>query len=220
MRRLLALLLLVPVLVAAQPMLERAAPFLPVLKAEQVAHWPAAPLPSFMAGQVEKESLWNPKATLRTSREWGAGLMQCTAAYRADGSLRFDVCEDLRRAHPELRGWADRYDPAYQLRALVLMNRGIFGRVAVPVGSRIDQLAFTLSGYNGGEGGVMQDRTLCRNTPGCDPARWFGHVEQHSLKSRVKWRGYGQSAYDINRGYVRDILFTRRLKYVDAMEAG
>lgn len=220
MRALLALVLLVPGLALAHPMLERAAPFLPVLKAEQVRHWPAAPIPSFLAGQVEKESLWDPRATLRTSREWGAGLMQCTAVYRADGSLRFDVCEDLRRAHPELRGWTDRYDAAYQLRALVLMTRDIFGRVAAPVGSRIDQLAFTLSAYNGGEGGVMQDRALCRNTPGCDPRRWFGHVEHHSLKSRVKWRGYGASAFDINRSYVREILFVRRLKYVDAMESG
>lgn len=218
MKALLALVLLVPGLALAHPMLERAAPFLPVLKAEQVRHWPAAPIPSFLAGQVEKESLWDPRATLRTSREWGAGLMQCTAAYRADGSLRFDVCEGLRRAHPELHGWTDRYDPAYQLRALVLMTRGIFYRVGEPA-TRIDQVAFTLSAYNGGEGGVMQDRTLCRNTPGCNPARWFGHVELHSLKSRVKWRGYGASAYEINRGYVRDILFVRRLKYVDVMES-
>lgn len=50
----------------------------------------------------------------------------------------------------------------------------------------------------------------------CDADQWFGHVELHSVKSREKWQGYGQSAYDINREHVRNTvpLHSRRMKYL------
>lgn len=56
----------------------------------------------------------------------------------------------------------------------------------------------------------------CALTPGCDPLQWFGHVEHHSSKSRVKWQGYGDSALDINRAHVRATvpLEPRRWRYV------
>ncbi len=48
---------------------------------------------------------------------------------------------------------------------------------------------------------------------GCDPDRWFGHVEHHSLKARTKTAGYGNSFFDINRGYVRAVMDDRRYRY-------
>jgi len=207
-------------LVAASPhdqrMIERATPFLPILTAAVAEIWPAAPLLSYFAAKVEQESLWNPRATLRTSREWGAGLGQFTVAYRADGSILFDKMAEVRALDPGLAGWTDRYDPVYQLRAMVVLDRAIHRRLGT-YATVYDGLSFSASAYNGGEGGLAQDRRLCANTAGCDPSRWRDHVELTSTKSRVKWQGYGQSAYDINRGYVHNVLYVRRHKYVEIL---
>lgn len=201
--------------------------YLPMLLATQQEIWPSAPIPSFLAAQVEQESCitlkhskcWNPRAELKTSREYGFGIGQITTAYRADGSVRFNKFEELRAAHASLRDWRweNRYDIRYQFIALVEMDKAIYARIK-DASTVLDRLAFALSAYNGGETGVMQDRTLCRNTVGCDPNSWFGNVEKTSLKSKVKWDGYGQSAYQINRSYVYNVLFVRREKYVEHME--
>ena len=208
--------------VAAADVPARALQYLPTLVGAQQATWPDAPMPSFLAAQVEQESCislkhskcWNPTAQLKTSREWGRGLGQVTTAYRADGSVRFDKQEELRQQFPSLRGWttAKWADPTYQLKAIVEMDKSIYGRQRDAATVR-DRLSFTLSAYNGGEGGVLQDRRLCANTRGCDPARWAGHVERTSLKSKIAKKGYGQSFFHINREYVTNVLDVRRPKY-------
>lgn len=195
---------------------------LPELRQLQQQRWADAPIPSFFGAQVEQESCaslthskcWNPNAQLKTSREFGFGLGQTTIAYRADGSVRFNKQAELRAQYASLRGWSDdkRFDPKYQLLALVEMDHGIYRRV-LDVASATDQLAFTLSAYNGGESGVRQDRLLCANMVGCDQTRWFNNVERYSLKTRKPNPGYGQSAFDINRGYVTNVIFVRRPKY-------
>lgn len=200
----------------------RAKEYLPTLVQVQQASWPDAPSPSFLAGQVEQESCvtlrsskcWNPRAELKTSREWGVGLGQFTRAYRADGSIRFDTISSLAAAHEELQGWswALRYDARYQLQAIVLMDRDLY-RQQRSAATDADRLAFTLSAYNGGNAGLLQDRRLCGNTTGCNPGQWFGNVEHTSLKSRQAHRGYGQSFFNINREYVANILNVRRFKY-------
>lgn len=206
----------------AQPVPANAVHYLPLLHALQLGVWPDAPMPSFLAAQVEKESCitlrhsrcWNPRAELKTSREYGFGFGQITRAYRADGSVRFDKFSELKAAHASLRDWTweNRYDARYQLLALVEMDKSIYGRQR-GAASVLDRLAFTLSAYNGGESGLLQDRRLCGNTKGCDQSRWFSHVENTSLKSRKAVAGYGQSFFSINRGYVREIIYDRRLKY-------
>ena len=199
-----------------------AAQYLPKLVEAQQTIWPDAPMPSFLAAQVEQESCislthskcWNPRAQLKTSREWGRGLGQVTTAYRADGTVRFDKQEELRQQFPSLRGWTtERWaDAGYQLTAIVEMDKAIFTRQRGAATDR-DRLSFTLSAYNGGEGGVLQDRRLCSNTKGCDPSRWIGHVANTSLKSKTPHPGYGKSFYTINREYVTNILDVRRPKY-------
>lgn len=194
----------------------------PTLVEVQRRSWAEAPEPHTLAGQVEQESCislrhskcWNPRAELKTSREYGFGLGQITVAYRADGSVRFNKFEELRKEVPALRSWtwAERYRIDYQLLAVVEMDRMLFGTFKDAATLR-DRWAFTLSAYNGGKGGVTQDRLLCRNTPGCDPSRWFGHVEHTSLKTRRVNPGYGKSAFEINREYPVLILDVRRPKY-------
>lgn len=196
--------------------------FLPDLVVAQRSVWPSAPMPSFLAGQIEQESCitlshskcWNPRAELKTKRENGVGLGQFTRAFNKDGSIRFDKISELAATHASLRGWswARRYDPNYQLTAIVEMDKAIFGRQKGAASDR-DRLSFTLSAYNGGESGVLQDRRLCANTPGCDPSRWLGHVADTSLKSRKPHPGYKKSFYAINREYVTNILDVRRPKY-------
>ena len=58
---------------------------------------------------------------------------------------------------------------------------------------------------------MQAERRACQVTTGCEPARWWGHVERKCLKSRQAL--YGQrSACDINRHHVADV-FTRAPKY-------
>ena len=207
---------------AADALPKQAYTLLPELRAIQEASWPDAPEPSFLGAQVEQETCpslrhrdcWNPRAQLKTSREWGYGLAQTTIAYRADGSVRFNKQAELRAQYASLRGWSDddKFNPTYQLTALVEMDHGIYRRVAGAATTN-DRLAFTLSAYNGGESGVRQDRVLCGNMLACDPTRWFGNVEKYSLKTRKVNAGYGHSAFDINREYVRNVIYVRRAKY-------
>lgn len=199
--------------------------FAPVLVEKQKATWPQAPEPWTLAGLIEQESCiglthsrcWNPRAELRTSREYGFGFGQITVAYTSSGAVRFNKFEELRQAHDSLRGWtwAERYDPGYQLTAIVEMNLDLWRRLASsPGATETDHWAFVLSSYNGGLSGVLQDRRLCGNTRGCDPARWFGNVENTSLKSKQPQPGYGnRSWFEINREHVRNVLTVRRDKY-------
>lgn len=210
----------IPALAASVP--PRALDHLPTMVAAQRSIWPDAPMPSFLAAQVEQESCislthskcWNPNVQLKTSREWGRGLGQVTTAYRADGSVRFDKQAELRQQFQSLKGWttARWAEPKYQLLAIVEMDKSIYQRQKGAATVR-DRLSFTLSAYNGGAGGVLQDRRLCSNTKGCDPSRWAGHVERTSLKSKRPHAGYRQSFFAINREYVVNVLTVRRPKY-------
>lgn len=193
--------------------------YLPILAEEITARWPDVPSRSAMGSQVEQEtcitlrhrSCWNPHAELKTDREYGFGFGQLTI------TRRFNAWAEVKTFDPSLRNWKweNRYDPRLQLRSMIVKNRFNFARLGGTTPQ--DRLAFALAGYNGGLGGVVADISLCKATPGCDPGRWFGNVEKTSRKSRVKWKGYGASAFEINREYVRNVLHVRRQKYVAAL---
>lgn len=204
--------------------------YIPVLSQEIGARWPGMPAPSVLGALVEQETCpslksskcWNPRAELKTEREYGFGLGQTTTAYNRDGSERFNRQQELRETYrADLGEWTidHRYDARLQLRSIVLMQRDTYRRIASLVGAGVDSLAMADSAYNGGLAGVLSDRRLCASVPGCDSNRWFGHVELHSTKSRQKWRGYGDSAYGINRTHVRNVMVVRRPKYAAAMGA-
>ncbi len=207
-----------------------AARYAPVLVETQRRSWPAAPAPWTLGGLVEQESCvtlkslrcWNPRAELKTSREYGFGFGQITVAYNADGTKRFNKFDELKAQYASLQAWrwADRYDPGYQLTAVVEMTYGLWRRVP-PAADTDTQWAFTLSSYNGGIAALLKDRRLCANSAGCDVTRWFGNIETHSVKSRVPQPAYGgQSWFSINRGYVRNVLTIRRAKYRQFWEQG
>lgn len=197
--------------------------YAPLLAEKQATIWPKVPDPWTLGGLVEQESCvslrsrrcWNPRAQLKTYREYGFGFGQITIAYNRNGSERFNKFKELKREYASLHAWRwdDRFNPGYQLAAVVEMVHGLWHRMP-PAHDATSHWAFTLSSYNGGRGGLLQDRRYCANSRHCDPTRWFGNVETHSLKSRVPHPAYGgQSWYSINRGYVRNVLKIRRAKY-------
>ncbi|HQT03430.1 MAG: hypothetical protein M1572_01925 [Gammaproteobacteria bacterium] len=192
--------------------------YLPLLKQEQLHYWPGHHHPSLLAGQVEKESCvtlkskkcWSPTAELKTSREWGVGLSQFTK------TATFDAIEEIKAKHPQINwgNWGfntNPYQAQYQLRALVVYMRDISTQIK-NTHSIDDNYRMALSAYNGGLGGLRKDRLKCSMTPNCNPAIWYGHVERTSIKSKKPIKGYGQSFFDINRGYIRQV-YQRAQKY-------
>lgn len=201
---------------------------LPLLSVEINQHWPDMPQREYLPGLIEHESCttlthprcWSSTARLRTSREEGAGLGQITRAWNPDGTVRFDALADLRNRHASLRGlsWATVYQrPELQLRAVVLMVRDLYGALAA-VPDAAQRLAMADAAYNGGLGMLQRERRGCQVSPGCDPQRWWGHVELRCLRSRAPLYGT-RSACDINRHHVRDVITVRAPKYAGLMPA-
>jgi membrane-bound lytic murein transglycosylase MltF len=95
---------------------------------------------------------------------------------------------------------------------VILMTRANWNRLDKLVADNDGKLAMTDAAYNGGIGGVLNERRACGLREGCDPNKWFGHVEKVCLKS-TKPLYAGRSACDINRHHVHDVLHTRMPKY-------
>lgn len=201
----------------------RAVALLPVLESEAHRVWPDVPWVSVLAAQIEQEtciarthrSCWNPRAELKTSREYGFGLGQTTVAYRADGSERFNRWREDRAAHPELEAWSweNRHDARLQLRAVALGNRDCYRRLRRLGPDPYNAMAMCDAAHNGGFAAMLGERRLCASADACNANRWFGHVELHSLKSRTPVRGYRHSWYEINRTHVRNVMIVRRPFY-------
>lgn len=203
---------------AAAELPANAVRYLPVLQAEQQAWWPELQMPSLLGAQVEQENpRWNTRACLKTSREQGCGLGQITR------TARFDALAELVARHPQaLAGWAwdqpTLYDPALQLRALVLKDRDN-ARAVRGAADQYNQVLMAFYAYNAGPGNLASDRMACRATRGCDPGRWFGHVEKTCYRKAVTVAGYGgRSFVEISHEYVRNIALVRRPRYL-AMDA-
>jgi hypothetical protein len=190
--------------------------YLPILHEEQIKQWPTAPSISYLAAQIEQETCvslkssgcWNPRTELKTDREYGFGLSQITVTSKFNNFLE---AKKWDKALADWQ-WEDRYNPHYQTRALVVYMRNLNNQVngAYDINN---QYAFALSAYNGGMGGVIKDRSLCKMTTGCDSSLWWGNVENTSLKAKIAVNGYGQSFFQINRGYVVNIMNVRYKKY-------
>lgn len=190
--------------------------YLPLIYAKTDELFPDIPYRAYVPALVHHESCitnkhpkcFNPKARLKTAREEGGGFGQLTKAYKKDGSLRFDMLDEMRKLHKEqLRelSWQNLYTrPDLQASAMVLMVRDLYkGFYAIE--DDFQRTAMMDASYNGGRGGVMKERRYCGLKKGCDPNVWFGNVEKYCLKSKSALYGK-RSACDINRHHVKDVL--------------
>lgn len=197
--------------------------YLPVLVTEMRQHWKDIPQHDYIyfAGQVEQETCpslshrkcWNPKTELKTSREYGFGLGQLTI------TPKYDNFKAATKLHSSLSDWKyeDRYNPSYQLRTMVYMNKVVYNRLKDVNG--LDRYAMTFVAYNGGLGGLLSDRRICSSVKDCNPSLWFGHTEKYSLKAKTKVHGYGKSFFEINREYPRNIIFIRSKNYIEKIRS-
>jgi hypothetical protein len=201
----------------------QALPYLPVLSAQAKELTPDMPA-HYYAALVEHESgcpaiktmCWKPTARLKTQREEGAGLGQLTRAYKADGTLRFDSLAESRKLDPrglnELR-WDNVYQrPDLQMRVIVLMTRQNWHRLTPMTADPLLRLQLTDLAYNAGLGRSLNDRRACGLTAGCNPDKWYGHIERTCTASRAPIYGT-RSACDISRHHVADVVGTRMGKY-------
>lgn len=197
------------------------AQYLPLLKQEIGTSWPTAPWRSVFAAQIRQETCpslkskkcWSPYAELKTDREYGFGLGQITL------TKSFDNFKEAKKLDSSLKewSWGNRYNAVYQIRTMVLTDRFNYGRSAWAPDDK-QRMSFTFAAYNGGMGGVLSDRAVCRGVQGCNPNVWFGHVEHTSKKAKVAKAGYGQSFFQINRGYVSHIMGEYRTRYLPYFE--
>jgi hypothetical protein len=200
---------------------------LPALSAQVRDAFPAFQTPEYFGALIEHESgcpairrmCWNQNARLKSQREEGAGLGQLTRAFRADGTERFDALADVKRLDRGLAEltWDNVYSrPDLQMRAMVVMVRQSWNRLAPTVRPGGDVLHFVDAAYNGGLGGLINERRACGLREGCDAHRWKGHVEKVCLKSAKPLYGT-RSACDINRHHVHDVVDVRMPKYAKVL---
>jgi hypothetical protein len=171
--------------------LDRAKPYLPTLSRAIDMEWPTVILRHYPAGQVEKESGWNPKATLKTSRELGRGLVQPTIAWDKTGKERFNAYKDAM-AYKSMRDWNWRDDPfnaSYQLKLLVLRDRDSFRQVRPFMMNDEEAMKVSMVFFNAG-GGRYQARKNYARLHGFKTDRWDGGLaEAHGPKENVTLYG-------------------------------
>jgi len=133
---------------------------------------------SLLAAQIELESAWDCEARSRHA----AGCAQFTEPTWAQYSVEVrPSCDGMPRTDPEC---AFRAQSLYMKRLLHLYRMSA---------SRREQEALALAAYNGGSGWIRREKRRCKRDSRCSPNRWFGHVEDHCLRS--EW------ACRVNRDY-------------------
>jgi hypothetical protein len=199
---------------------QRAYQYIPQLLVEIDRHWiDRSEYISFFPAQVEQETCinntycWNPRAENKRGKEYGFGLGQITVVQG-----RFNKFQELKDKFNELKNWEweDRFNYKFQLEALILEDK--FNYIRIQKTEYFNQLhlyAFMFSAYNGGLGAVLQDKEYCKSIKNCDKSKWFNNVEKYSLKSKYKLNNYSKSAFEINREYVKNIIFIRSPKYFE-----
>lgn len=155
----------------------RARPYRRAMLREGRAVWGMGPPVALFGAQIQAESGWNPAAR----SAYAAGLSQFIPS----------TADAMAKKYADLGPQAQPLNPQWAIRALVRYDHDIyFGRFvnAVAPATDCDRWAFTLSGYNGGEGWISRDRSLCSQRAGCDPARWYGNVERYTARSESNAR--------------------------------
>jgi soluble lytic murein transglycosylase-like protein len=172
-------LLLLAVLVAspvAAQVPRDAVPYQRTLTGQARAVWGLdAPLATFGA-QIHQESGWR----IDARSKYAGGLAQFTP----------ETAQWIGGLYPELAR-PDVFNPAWALGALVRYDKFLWEKNN-GADSRCDRMAFTLVGYNGGQGNVQREKNAAR-LAGAAPGRWWGAVERFCLRrddACLESRGY------------------------------
>lgn len=177
--------------------------------------WPTLTPKFLVASQIEQESLWKQYATLRTSREYGFGFGQLTIAKNRKGEIRFNKFAEAKRKYKELQQWAwkDRFNPKMQIMFIFKEDKFLYKKFEKKSYDHTTNLALMLSAYNGGSYYLYKEIEKCRKDPACNHMIWYGNIETKAARSTKKYKGYGKSFFDINREYVKTIMYKRINKY-------
>lgn len=191
---------------------DQAKPYLPMLSRSLDDHWPTAPLRHIPAGQIEQESAWKERATLKTTRELGRGLVQMTIAYDSQGRERFNIYRDAVRAKA-LKDWdwrSDPYNPRYQLVFLTLQDRANFSQVRPYFADDTEAWKGALVCYNAGAGRWLQRRANAKRM-GLPSDRWDGGLDKAYGKGEAV-KLYGRPLWQAVNEYPT-VIFRRADKY-------
>lgn len=177
---------------------------LPTLAGAYASQWPDAPLKHVAAGQVEQESGWNERATLKTSRELGRGLVQMTI------TKSFNIYKDAVR-YKALRDWdwqKDPFSPPKQLLFLVLQDKANY--VSTKAVDAVETWKMALVKYNAGDGRIIARRRYAI-AKGLPVDRWTGGLEDAhgALENSVL---YDRPLWKAVNEYPR-VIFKRSEKY-------
>lgn len=188
--------------------MDRAGKHLPTLSELANRHWSDAPMREVMAGQVEQESRWNPRAELKTDREYGFGLAQITV------TSRFDNFHAARQRLPPLRDWQwnDRWNVRHQLTYLVMTDRANFQALRGLFEDDENRWAGALVAYNAGMGTVLQRRALAHRTLPNAASKWFSGLDSVRLPGENRML-YGRDLGERRNEYPRLIIKVRAPKY-------
>ncbi len=156
------------------------------------AYWGLDAPVAVFAAQVHTESWWKNNTVSHVGAQGLAQFMPATARW-------------LPGVMPET-GKPAPFNPAWSLRALCAYDKWLWDRVHGA--TDFEEMAFTLSAYNGGLGWVNRDKTKARKL-GKDDRRWFDHVENVNA-------GRSVAAFRENRQYPRRILKDRQYAYIKA----
>lgn len=196
--------------------------YFPLISSEASRLMPELKYKHYIPSLIEHESCislkhkrcWNPSSELKTNRERGIGLPQLTIAYNKDGSVRFDKLTELAQAHKqELKelSWLNVISrPDLQIRALILLVKENYSKLQ-GVKNSYQRLKMSDAAYNGGYGGLNNERIACGLAKNCDPQIWDNNVEKYCLKSKKILYG-NRSACTINRNHVF-LVFENMKKY-------
>lgn len=212
MSALLITIMLLAVPSAHSAVIDQAKPYLPVLSKSLNDNWPSAPMRHIPAGQIEQESSWKERATLKTSRELGRGLVQMTIAYDSKGKERFNIYRDAVRAKA-LKNWDWRHDPYnahYQLVFLTLQDRANFAQVRPYFMDDTEAWRGSLVCYNAGTGRWLQRRANAKRM-GLPCDRWDGGLDKAYGKGETA-KLYDRPLWQAVNEYPR-VIFRRAEKY-------
>lgn len=187
--------------VGAHVIPRNAARYLPTVIREVRYYWGIRQHHNVFMGQIHQESAFREGA----KSAFASGLTQFTPSTAA--WIQGLYAADLRELCPDRSGCP--LDAKWAIRSMVLYDKRLYDGHGFSSGD--DRWAFTLAAYNGGLGWLKIERGACAALAGCDPSRYFHHVELLCGKSTPRKRAAW--ACEENRTYPRRILFKWRPLY-------